>query len=240
VKSQLVHAVLAIALGSGLVAATSHAQDTNAYLYLVHAAPGRNFSQTANPELPVDISINGMCVVKGITFGEIRGPYSAPAGNFNFIVSKANSFTPCSNPAIFAAPSGLSAGNTYLGAIMVSGPEALTGNVYPLDVSSIAPGVARALVLNATTQNLAATVTPMPTTDGSGGQFSVPAGTLRETGPPLGVYFTSVYIDQTDMLQAGPIQIETLARNAYIYVFAGSAANGTVQLIGPKVIHGVF
>jgi len=236
----LVYTLLATALGSGLIAATSHAQDTNAYLYLVHAASGRNFSQTANPELPVDISINGTCVIKGITFGEIRGPYTAPAGTSNFIVSKANSLTPCSNPAIFAAPGGMSAGNAYLGAIMLNGSNALTGNIYPLDVSSLPPGVARAIVLNTTTQNLSATVTGMPTTDGSGGQFSVPAGTLRETAPPVGVYYTSVYLDQTDMLQAGPVQIESLARNAYIYVFAGSAANGTVQLIGPKVIHGVF
>jgi hypothetical protein len=240
VKSRLVYTLLAIAVGSGLITATSHAQDTNAYLYLVHAASGRNFSQTGNPELPVDISINGTCVIKGISFGEIRGPYTAPAGTLNFIVSTANSLTPCSNPAIFTAPGGMSAGNTYLGAITLNTSNALTGNIYPLDLSSVAPGMARALVLNATTQNLSATVTSMPTTDGSGGQFSVPAGTLQVATPPVGVYYTSVYIDQTDMLQAGPVQIESLARNAYIYVFAGSAANGTVQLLGPKMIHGVF
>lgn len=240
VKSRLVRAVLAIALGSGLIAAASHAQDTNAYLYLVHAASGRNLSPASNPEFPVDISINGTCVVKGVSFGEIRGPYTAPAGTFSFNVSTANSIAPCSNPSIFAAPSVMSAANTYLGVIKLDASNALTGQIYPVDLSSLAPGGSRALVVNATTQNLSATVTSAPTTDGSGGQFSVPAGTLQEATPPLGVYYTSIYIDQTNTLEAGPVQIETLTRNVYIYVLAGSAANETVQLIGPKVIHGVF
>jgi len=242
---KLLHAGLAIALGSGLFAATSHAQDSShaqdpkAYFYLVHAASGRNFSSTANPEMPVDVSVNGTCVVMGISFGEIRGPYTASTGTFSFKVSSANSVKPCGNSAIFSGTSSMFAANTYVGVVSLDASNAVTGQVYPLDLSSIAPGSARAFVINATTQNLGATVTSLPTTDGSGGQFSAPAGTLQIATPPLGVNYTSIYIDQTDTLEAGPVQIETLARNAYIYVFAGSAANETVQLIGPKVIHGV-
>jgi len=239
-KSGLVHTVVAIALGSGLFTASGLGQDNNTYLYLVHAASGRNSSPTAHPEIPVDISINGSCVVKGISFGEIRGPYSAPAGAFTFQVSTANSIAPCANAAIFSANSPMSAATTYLGVISLDASNALSGQLYPLDLSSIAAGTAKAFVVNATTQNLSATVTSMPTTDGSGGQFSVPAETLKIASPPLGVNYTSIYIDQTNTLEAGPVQIETLGRNAYIYVFAGSASNGTVQLVGPKVIHGVY
>ena len=238
----LLPALLAIALGSGLVGAASPAQNDPAYFYLVHAASGRNFSSTANPELPMDISVNDKCVVEGISFGDIRGPYAVSPGKFSFQVSMANSLKPCGNSPIFSGSSSMFAADTYVAVVSLGASNALTGQVYSLDLSSIAPGGARAFVVNATNQNLSATVTSMPTTDGSGGQFPVPAGTLQMATPPLGVYYTSIYLglDQTDTLEAGPIQIETLARNAYIYVFAGSASNGTVQLIGPKSIYGVY
>lgn len=238
-KSRFVFSLLAISLGSVFVAATVQAQDTNTYLYLAHAASGRNISSTANPEYPLDISINGNCVVKGISYGEIRGPYAAPAGSFTFLVSMANSVTPCSNTAIFSATSPMSAKTTYIGVIDLTGSNALTGHIFQADLSSIPAGQARAFVINATNQNLAATVTAGPTTDGSGGEFSVPAGTLQVATPPIGLKYTSVYINGTATLEAGPVQIQTLARNAYIFIFAGSATNGTVQLLGPKVIYGV-
>lgn len=236
-KSRLVNTVLAIALGSGLFAASSHAQDNNAYLYLVHAAPGRNAG--LNPAFPVDISINGTCVVKAISFGEIRGPYAAPAGTFSFAVSFANSVSPCANAPIFSATSPTAPANTYVGVMTLDASNAFTGQLYPLNLSSIPAGSARAFVINATTQDLGATVTGTPTTDGSGGLFAVSAGTMGVATPPLGVFYTSIYMNGTT-LEAGPVQIQTLARNAYIYVFAGSPVNGSVELIGPKVIYGVF
>jgi hypothetical protein len=134
----------------------------------------------------------------------------------------------------------MSAATTYLGVISLNASNHLAGAVYPLDLSSIPPHRARDFVVNATTENLRATITSTPTTDGSGGGVNVPAGTLQLANPPLGIWYTSVYMEQNNTLEAGPAQVETLARNAYIYVFAGSAVNGTVQLIGPKVIHGVF
>jgi hypothetical protein len=236
----LLHAVLVIALGSGLVAAASPAKDDNTYFYLVHAASGRIFSSAANPELPVDISINGKCVVEGISFGDIRGPYAVSPGTFSFQVSMADSTKPCSNSPIFSGSSSMFVANTYVAVVSLDASNALTGQVYSLDLSSISPGAARAFVVNATARNLIATATSVPTTDGSGPHVSVPAGTLQITAPPLGISYTSIYIDQTDTLQAGPIQTEALNRNAYIYVFAGSASNGTVQLIGPKRIYGVY
>lgn len=232
-------AMLAIVVGSGFVTATSQAQSSDSYFYLVHAASGRNYSSTANPELPLDISVNGKCRVAGVSYGEILGPYVVAAGAFNFKVSLADSTKPCSNAAIFSGSSSVFAADTYAAVISLDASNAFTGQVYSLDLSSLPAGSARAFVINSTAQGLGATVTYTPTTDGSGGLFSVPAGMLRVASPPLGVTYTSIYSNQTT-LEAGPVQIQTLSRDAYIYVFAGSTTNGTVQLIGPKAIRGLF
>jgi len=236
----LLHALLAVVLGSGLVAAASQAKDDNTYFYLVHAASGRNFSSTANPELPVDISINGKCVVEGISFGDIRGPYAVSPGTFSFKVSMADSIKPCGNSPIFSGNSSVFAANTYVAVVSLDASNDLTGQVYSLDLSPIAPFMARAFVVNATGENLSVTATSVPTTDGSGFHFSVPAGTLQiATGPPVGISYLSIYTEP-NILQAGPVQTEILVGNAYIYVLAGSASNRTVQLVGSKRIYGVY
>ncbi len=60
---------------------------TDAYLYLVHAAPGRNVSATTNPALPVDVQVNNKCVLKGVAFGDVAGPFTLPAGSYSLKVS---------------------------------------------------------------------------------------------------------------------------------------------------------
>src|SRR5436309_11367142 len=47
--------------------------DTNAYLYIAHAAGGRNISSTTNPEYPLDLSIGGICVAKAVPYGDVLG-----------------------------------------------------------------------------------------------------------------------------------------------------------------------
>ena len=61
-------------------------------------------------------------------------------------------------------------------------------------------------------------------------------------GAALGIAlaFSSIYSTGTNTLQAGPVSIQTLKRNVYVYVLAGSTANGSVQLLGPKIVWGVF
>lgn len=224
----------------GASAPTALAQDTNAYLYLVHTISGRDVSSNTNPEFPIDISANGTCIAMGLSFGDIRGPFTAPAGTVAFQISMANSENPCSEPAVFTASSPMAAAGTYVGVVSLDASNNVRGQLFQADLSPLAVEQTRALVINATQNSLSATVTPDPRTDGSGGQFNVAPGTLGEAQPRAGVQYTSVYSGGTNTLEYGPMMIETLPRNVYIYVFAGSASNGSVQLIGPKVIRGVF
>jgi len=242
-KFRLDRAIALLVVAGAMFAGLAHsalAQDSNSYLYIAHAASGRNVSPTANPEYPIDVSANGTCIAAGLSFGEIRGPFTIPAATVAFSISKANSEAPCSEPAVFNSNTPMAAAVTYVGVINLTSSNNIFGQLYPADLSPMAVGETRALVINATEQSLSATVTTNPTTDGSGGQFNVQPGVLGEATPPHGMNFTSVYLGGTNTLEAGPVSIETLSRNVYIYIFAGSATNGSVQLLGPKVIRGVF
>jgi hypothetical protein len=231
--------VVAGAMFAGL-AHSALAQDSNSYLYIAHAASGRNVSSAANPEYPIDVSANGTCIAAGLSFGEIRGPFTIPAATVAFSISKANSETPCSEPAVFTSNTPMAAAVTYVGVVFLTSTNDIWGNLYPADLSPMAVGETRALVINATEQSLSATVTPDPRTDGTGGQFNVAPGAIGVAAPRNGVNYTSVYLGGTNTLEAGPVSIETLSRNVYVYIFAGSATNGSVQLLGPKIIRGVF
>jgi hypothetical protein len=231
--------VITIALGSAMLAGSAQAQDTNSYLYLAHAASGRNISAGTNPEVPIDVSVNGNCIAGGLSFAEIRGPFAIQAATVAFRVSKANAENPCSEPAVFTANSALAATVTYMGVLSLDNSNNITGQLYPLNLTPLAVGHTRAIVINATHQNLSVTITADPRTDGSGGQFPVPAGSMQAGTPPAGLAFASVY-SSGNALQAGPVSIQTLKRNVYVYVFAGSATNGSVQLVGPKIVWGVF
>ena len=167
----ITHLVVASAMFAGLTY-PALAQDSNTYLYLAHAASGRNVSSTANPEFPIDIKANGTCIAEGLSFGEIRGPFTIPAATVAFQISKANADAPCSEPAVFTANTPMAATVTYVGVISLDSSNEIFGQLYPANLSPIAVGQTRALVINATQQSLSATVTPNPRTDGSGGQFN--------------------------------------------------------------------
>ncbi len=52
----------------------------NAYLYIVHAVPGRDIADNVNPGLPIDVLINGKtCLARGLTFGNSAGPFTFTA-----------------------------------------------------------------------------------------------------------------------------------------------------------------
>jgi len=227
-----------VGLGFAILVCSAQAQDSTS-LYIAHAAPGRNVSAITDPALPVDISIEGVCVVKGESFGDIVGPFSLPPETVSFRISTANALDPCTNSPIFSASVTFAAG-TYVGGVSIDAANHVIGRTYLANLSPISATGTRALVVNATLTSLSATVTSTPTTDGTGGQFAVPPESIKAAAPPQGSNFTSIYLAGTNTLEAGPVRIETETRNVYIYVLAGSATNHSVQLIGPKVIGDVI
>ncbi|SPE31059.1 conserved exported hypothetical protein [Acidobacteriia bacterium SbA2] len=89
---------------SGFTSNSALAQSPNASVYVVHGIPGHDVSENLDPALPVDVQVNGsICLLQGFKFGDIAGPLTIPAGNYNFTISLANTVDPCSNPALLTA-----------------------------------------------------------------------------------------------------------------------------------------
>jgi len=123
--------MLTLAVGGAMLTGPAQAQ-AQTYLYIAHAASGRNVSATANPAMPVDVSVNSNCIEKGLSFGDINGPFTGPAGSFTFKVTMANTISPCSGSTVFSAPVTLAAGGTYLGIITLNAANAPIGQIYIL------------------------------------------------------------------------------------------------------------
>ena len=227
---------LAILTCSLFFLGSAGAQDTNTYLYVAQAASGRNISPTANPAYPIDVSANGVCIVKGEAFGQIVGPFTGPATSYTFNVSVANTQTPCSNPPIFTASDiSLAPGTTYFGVVTLDAGNNVTGQIYAADFSSIPAGQSRFVIANATGQNLTATLKQQEDLSVDIGAYS-----LQEAEVPSGHYSGSIFLQGTDTLEAGPQSVNAMSRDLYFYVLGGSASNNSVQIIGPKVIKDVF
>lgn len=228
-----------VTLSCVMLAVSAQAQSPNTYLYIAHAVSGRNVSSTTNPDFPVDIQVDNICMVKGESFGEIRGPFSGVSGAFTFKITMANSGAPCTGTAIFTSMVSFSEGNTYLGIITLDASNSIVGQVYPVDLTSIAAGQSHVMLANATMQDLTASLALSPSGAPAGSQ-AVPASSVVLALPPSGLFTTRVYLEGTNTLETGPVSVEIEPRNLYIYVLAGSASNNSVQLIGPRVIRNVF
>lgn len=149
---------LLLVLACAAIPCSAHAQDPNAYLYVGHGASGRNMSSSTNPEYPVDLSIGGTCVAQGWRFGEIRGPFSLPAGAYVVKVSVANAANPCSEAPVFSAAIGLGAGTTSFGLIGLNSALQISGRIFPVNLSPVAAGQGRVIVVNETADNLSGSI----------------------------------------------------------------------------------
>ena len=121
----------------GLVAlASASPASAQSYVYAVHGIPGDN-------GFPVDIAVDGSCVVKGFTFGTVGGPLSLSGGAHTVDIYAANTLNPCSGSAALSATPSLVNGKTYALVAHLTAGSAPTLSGFELDVSRPAPGKGR-------------------------------------------------------------------------------------------------
>jgi hypothetical protein len=218
-----------------MVVGSTQAHSQNTYLYIADAASGRALSPNANPALPLDVSVDGVCIAKGISYGDILGPYSGAAATYNFVFYTAQTGAPCSGAVAYSATVALAADTTYIGVLSVNASKVLAGQIYTADLSPIPTGYGRYQIINATPAPLNASITTIYGTSA----ITVEPGVLQGglLNPNI---FTSSIKDFFNNVLAGPITVEVSQRNAYLYVIAGSADDQSVQYLGPKIIRGVF
>ena len=237
-KVRLVRLILFLVSACAVIPYAAHAADPNGYLYIAHAVPGRNISSTTNPEYPVDISIGGHCVVQGLTFGEIRGPYTFPAGTYSASISIADSANPC-GAASFTGSVTLTAGTSTLGFVGLNSSNQITGSTVTINLHTPA-GRGGALVVNTTPDNLTATLTEGDTTHSNPLNAPISAGAAVPLSLIPGEYRLTIYPQGSSTVATGPKEFDVDSRNFYLIVFAGKTANESVQIVGPKEIKDVL
>jgi hypothetical protein len=207
---------------------------TDAYLYLVHAAPGRNVSATTNPALPVDVKVNDNCVLKGVAFGEVAGPLTLPAGSYSLNVSAADTTTPCSRPAVFTATATLQAGVTSFGVVSVTADHQFTGQFFQPALDPIPVGQSRVVIANLSDAALTAALTDT-TNNQSNSVSNIAPLTDQTVLAPSGAYTGAVFLAGTQTQVFGPIPADLQSRNLYFYVLAGLTSNNSIQVIGKEI-----
>lgn len=79
-------------------ASAVEATSPTATVFIVHGIPGEDLGM--DPDLPLDVSINGECAVDDLRFGDTAGPLEVPAGNLDVAAYPADPDNPCTGTAL--------------------------------------------------------------------------------------------------------------------------------------------
>ncbi len=217
--------ILALAL---LCAASSavYASD-NAYLYLVHGTPGRDYSTAVDPEFPVDVLINDeVCNVHGLAYGTIFGPLTFVPGTYDIKISLANSVAPCSNSPLVDSSVTLNSGKNVSAVLALSGGaptlETFTNTFSPVSVNNARILFALAADSPAVQLILQNTSTKKLYT------YSVSPKALLNVTLPAGIYTAEVNEGTTTLVSSTVVVLH--AQSVILMYATGEAANNTVDL----------
>ncbi len=238
-------ALATLFFASGLGAAAQAQQDATAAppatFLVVHGIPGRDVAAGLNPLLPVDVKINGsICLLQGITFGSVSGPFTVPAGTYQVEVSLADTITPCSNAAVIKGSIALTSGKETAVVAALSPKGAPTAYAFPLDLSKVGKGQGRIFVAHAADApavDVSGVQIPPPgqpsakfkITDLTPGKtqsadFLIP-GTYRVTVSPSGSATPVV----------GPVNLAVPNSGAELVFAVGKAASGSITVLAATI-----
>jgi hypothetical protein len=122
------------------------AEDPLAVVYVGHGIPGQALGLEEN-DLPVDVSVDGGCLLEAFTFGEFAGPVELPAGDYEIAISLADAEDPCSaDPVIGPTTVTFESGVNYTVFAHLTEEGAPTASVFVNDVSKAVAGYSRLTV----------------------------------------------------------------------------------------------
>jgi len=226
-------AALCLAVGASALA------ENNAYLYIVHAIPGRDIADNLNPGLPVDILFNGKsCLIRRLTFGNTSGPLPLAAGTYDVQISLSNTFEPCTNPAVIDAEVTLLPGQNISAVAAINSTQpVLLQFLDPL--GPVAPGNGRfALVNSADAPGLQATLTRVGVKSPATFTIQASPGAQTAIGVPSGNYLVEITaVGSTTVLTSQEINLAD--QSVTLSYASGEELNNTVGLVN-RVIRDVF
>ncbi len=204
----------------------------DATVYVVHGIPGSDLG--LDPELPVDISLNGECAIQDFRFGDILGPLELPAGTYDIEISLADAENPCGNPAVISvAGLELMDGVNYS---VVAHLDELGSPIASAFVNNVDPtgrGKAR-LIAQHTAAAPAVDVTVAREEDGTGPSLTISDfvnGDQAEAEVRPGEWWVSIAPAGSGMPVFGPVAVELEPFTAYLVYAVGSVDTGTFTLL---------
>jgi hypothetical protein len=225
-------AALFLALGASALA-------QNGYLYIVHALPGRDLADNLNPQLPVDVLVNGKsCLTHSLTYGNTTSPYTLAAGTYEVQISLANTLEPCTNAAVLDSQVTLKPGQSITAVAAINS----TQPVLPLfteDLRSVVPGNSRFVLVNtADAPALQATLTQVGVKNPQTFTTSATPSMQDFVAVPAGVYLVQITeVGGTTVLTSETI---TLADQSINFAYAsGEVLNKTIGLVS-RTVRDVF
>ena len=208
---------LAVLTGAG----TALASD----IYVAHGIPGDDLG-LATP-LPVDVSVNGECLLTGFAFGDFAGPVDLPRGDYTFEVRLSDGA--CTG-ALAASLSTHTRGRdlTVVAHLDASGAPVLTP--FLKDDEALRSGFGRVFVRHA-----AAAPAVDVTVEKGRRSFAVldgfANGEQRRIALDARRWKFNIFPAGAETKVAGPVKLRVPAGvSAYVYA-VGSLANGTFQLL---------
>jgi len=127
----------------GLLSGTAMAQD-EATIFIVHGIPGIDLG--LDPELPVDITVDGACLLQNFKFGEITDALSLPAGTYNIQIKLADLSNPCGGTTVIEADVPFEANEKCTVIAHLTEEGGITASKFTHDLSPIKRNKARILM----------------------------------------------------------------------------------------------
>jgi len=231
----------AVLFASGLLMAAPAAfAKTDASFVVVHGIPGRDVAATLDPALPVDVLVGGKyCLLHGLTFGSIAGPFDVPAGSYSVAISLANPIAPCSNSPVISATVDLTAGE--FGAIVaaLSTKGAPTAEVYPINVTPVGVGKQRLITAHAANAP-EVTIQAVSTTEKETLKFDLKPGKENLSTVPTRSAFAVTATPVGSKTSIGPVLVQAGGDRDVVLLYAvGNSASGSVTILS-KILPDVF
>jgi hypothetical protein len=205
-----------------------------AMVYVVHGIPGQDVG--LDPDLPVDVSLNGTCALEGFTFGEIVGPIALPADVYDIAISPENEDDPCANDPVIEASVELLGGLNYSIVAFLDEGGSPTAGLFENDVTPTGRGMAR-LIVQHTANAPAVDVSVRRDGPNSPGldvyDFINGDQATAEVRP--GEWNVEIAPAGSDMPVFGPVTVELTPFSAYLVFAVGSVDTGSFTLLLERI-----
>jgi hypothetical protein len=224
--------------------ATSFAQPVmTPSLMIVHGIEGSDLGAGYQPTLPVDLTIDGVCVSKQpLQFGTVSGPYPLNVGVHTVKVNLANTLSPCSNPIVLIDKTfSLAPSQQFALVLAESTAGKPVGEFLGLTETVPVPvGAARVVIYHsANAPAIDVTVTQNSTGAVSTLTDLLPGSVHDGDFAPFTPYSLRVLATGTTNVVAGPVGFSGSNRAIEAFFVVGNAADGSVAVIS-KELYGVY